>query len=214
MTFKFARIMLVCLALALPGTAVFAAVNPIPGVDVIVKSHPAGRTLTVHTDGSGRARLEGLAPGGYVLTVGGQSLVAAMDRLAAARRNGGGRASAGARFAPPGQRRANPSGRASITAPTAGGSDVAEAIAVGDLNGDGVPDVAARGGPAIRLVLDLGPLGHFSSVAPYRRDKAEGGAALAFTIPNRGVRPGQAVSGTVVVSAISDQASAGNLTSY
>jgi Carboxypeptidase regulatory-like domain len=179
MTRHLARNMLFCLvlALALPGTAM--AGNPIPSIDVIVRKNPGGDNLMVHTDGSGRARLEGLVPGNYTLTVRGQSLVAAMDRLAApARRSGSGR------------------------------------IAVGDLNGDGTPDVAARGGPVIQVTLDLGTAGRFSRTAPYRRDHAGEGLSLAFTIPSRGgARPGLA-SGTVLINAISDQASAGWLESY
>jgi hypothetical protein len=186
MTFTFARTLVFCLALALPGMAM--AGEPIPGVDVIVRKHPGGRLL-VHTDGSGRARLESLAPGNYTLSLGSQSLAAAMDRLTPpARRNG--------------------------AAAAAGGSHGAARIAVGDFNGDGTVDLAARRGPAVQVTLDLGPAGHFSRTAPYRRDHAGEGLALDFTIPSRGGARPSLAGGTVTVVAISDQASAGNLTSY
>jgi hypothetical protein len=211
--------------LALAGTAAWSATTPIPGVDVIVKSHPAGR-LIVHTDGSGRARLESLAPGNYTLSLGSQSLAAAMDRLAApARRSGGGvrpgvGGSSGGGHISSGHRGVAPSGTTSGTAAgelevPRSGFDVREGyVAVGDFNGDGTPDLAARGGPVVRVVLDLGPLGRFSNTAPYRRDHAGEGIALAFTVPSRGGARARATGGTVTVAAISDQASAGNLSSY
>jgi hypothetical protein len=186
MTFTFARTMLACAALALSATAATAS-KPIPGVDVIVRKNPGGH-LIVHTDRSGRASLGRLDPGDYTLTIGGETLVAAMDRIAAlAKKNGGA---------------VLPSSRA--------------AIGVGDLNGDGVPDRARRGGPGIQIVLDLGPAGRILKTAPYRRDQAREGVTIAFTIPNRGgVRPGHPIpAATLTVNAISDQASAGNLTSY
>jgi hypothetical protein len=182
------RAVLACLALALPGTGAIASNNPIPGVDVIVKSHPAGKAVVVHTDGSGRAKLEGLTPGDYTIAIRGERLVAAMDRIAAPAKNKGGAVL--------------PPSRAEI--------------GVGDLNGDGVPDLARRGGPGIQIVLDLGPAGRILKTAPYRRDQAREGVTIAFTIPNRGgARPGQPVpAATLTINAISDQASAGNLTSY
>ena len=191
MTFAFARTLLFCVALALPGIAM-AATTPIPGVDVIVKSHPA-RDLIVHTDGSGQARLEGLVPGNYTITIGGASLAAAMDRLAApAGRNG---------VATPSHGRAE--GFGSYGHQTVSRRE----IAVGDLNGDGRVDAAARGAPVIQIVVDLGSAGRFSQTAPYRRGHTGEGLALTFTIPNRGgARSGQRVAtGTVTIDAIPQQ---------
>jgi hypothetical protein len=88
---------------ALPGaallasTAAVAAVNPIPGVDVIVKSHPAGILIVQsHTDANGHLVLRGLAPGNYEVDVDGRSLAAALGRLP----RGGPRASAAANRGP------------------------------------------------------------------------------------------------------------------
>jgi hypothetical protein len=214
--------MLVCVALALAGTAAMAG-EPIPGVDIIVRKNPGG-DLIVHTDGSGRARLERLVPGNYTLTIRSASLAAAMERLAAPRRSNikdemgrewdapaerggspGNRSHRGA-VPPPGGARSLPSS-GHQTSPRAG-------IAVGDLNGDGQVDAARRGAPVIQVVVDLGPAGRFSRTAPYRRDHAGEGLTLTFTIPNRGGARPSAAGGTIAIDAISDQASAGNLTSY
>lgn len=217
MTFHPARTMLSCLALALAmsGTAAMAANDPIPGVDVIVKSHPAGLIiLRVHTDGSGRARLEGLLPGNYVLTVRDESLAAAMDRLAAPARGGGARAGVGSHGLRS-EEGATPAERGgSQGSGSHGGGGATAGTAVGDFNHDGVPDVAARGGPVIQVVLDLAPAGRFSRTASYRRDHAGEGLELAFTIPRRGGARSGLARGTVLINAISDQASAGNLSSY
>lgn len=42
-----------------------AAINPIPGVDVIVKKNPGGTAFTVKTDKNGRFTVSGLTPGEY-----------------------------------------------------------------------------------------------------------------------------------------------------
>ncbi len=68
-----ARVLLVGLALLLPGTAVLASSNPIPGVDIIVKKNPGhDYPITVPTDKNGTYKFTGLAAGNYDLSVGGQ----------------------------------------------------------------------------------------------------------------------------------------------
>lgn len=185
MRITFARTILACIVLALPGTAI-ARLERLPGVDIVIRHAPGG-SLAVRTDGSGRVPLEGLVAGNYTLTIRGERLVAAMERMAAPAKKGG-----------------------AVLPPSGAG------VAVGDLNGDGRPDLATRGGPGIQIVLDLGSSGRISKTAPYRRDQARDGVTIAFTIPNRGgARPGQPVpTATLTVNAISDQASAGNLSSY
>jgi hypothetical protein len=183
------RAALACAALAMSGTAAIASEDPIPGIDIIVRSHPVGKAIMAHTDAGGRARLERLAPGDYTVTIPGQGLVAAMDRIAAR--------------VPKKAGPALPSGGAGV--------------AVGDLNADGRLDRASSRGPGVHIILDLGRAGRISKIAPCcRRDQAREGVTIAFTIPNRGgARPGQRVpTATLTVNAISDQASAGNLSSY
>jgi hypothetical protein len=78
-------------------TAAIAGADPIPGVDVVVKSHPAGiLVVQSHTDANGRLTLRGLAPGSYEVEVNGRSLAAAVGRLP----RGGPRASAAANRGP------------------------------------------------------------------------------------------------------------------
>jgi hypothetical protein len=181
------RAALACAALAMSGTAAMAG-QPIPGVDIIVRKNPGG-SITVHTDGSGRVPLQGLVAGNYTVTIRGQGLVAAMDKLAAR--------------VPKKVGAALPSGGAGV--------------AVADLNADGRLDRASSHGPGVHIILDLGRAGRISKTAPCcRRDPAREGVTIAFTIPNRdGARPGQPVPTAVLtVNAISDQASAGNLSSY
>jgi len=76
------RAALACAVLAIMGTAALAANNPIPGVDIVVKKHPGGNSLTATTDANGQVVLKGLEPGDYEVDIDGTSFVAAMDGLA------------------------------------------------------------------------------------------------------------------------------------
>jgi hypothetical protein len=81
MTRYFVRAPLACAALV-ASTAAMASEEPIPGVDIVVRSH-AGSSLIAqsHTDAHGRLALRALAPGDYAVDVDGRSLAAAAGRL-------------------------------------------------------------------------------------------------------------------------------------
>lgn len=64
-----ARVAFVGLALAGSATAAMAGAEPIPGVDVVVRSHPAGLNVpTVTTDAKGHFSLQVTQAGKYRLT--------------------------------------------------------------------------------------------------------------------------------------------------
>ena len=59
--------------------AAFASVNPVPGVDVVVKKHPGAAAMpVVHTDNSGDFKLD-LPAGDYDLTISYAGIVKAMS---------------------------------------------------------------------------------------------------------------------------------------
>ena len=49
-----------------------AAIDPIPGVDIIVRSKPGGIAIQVKTGADGTYKFTGLAPGTYDLLIPGQ----------------------------------------------------------------------------------------------------------------------------------------------
>ena len=49
-----------------------AAINPIPGVDIIVRKRPGGIAVKVPTGADGNYKFTGLAPGTYDLSTAGQ----------------------------------------------------------------------------------------------------------------------------------------------
>src|SRR5665213_1142106 len=54
---NFVRAALICTALALSTTVATAAIDPIPGVDIIVKKNPGGSVvIQTHTDANGSLR--------------------------------------------------------------------------------------------------------------------------------------------------------------
>jgi hypothetical protein len=57
------------------------AINPIPGVDVIVKKKPGGTVVRTKSDGSGSFSLDTLAPGNYELEFEGNSLSTAISKI-------------------------------------------------------------------------------------------------------------------------------------
>ena len=75
------------------GGNVPTAINPIPGVDVIVKKNPHGIAMKLRTDGTGSFTLGELTPGEYVIELSGDSLRSAIDKLDAKRLPGGTRTS-------------------------------------------------------------------------------------------------------------------------
>ena len=79
---NFVRAALACLALALSSTAAMAAIDPIPGVDIIVKKNPGG-SIVMHTRTSptGQVQFKNLLPGDYVIEIDGNTLVKATERL-------------------------------------------------------------------------------------------------------------------------------------
>ena len=60
------------LALALSSSAAMAAIDPIPGVDIIVRKRPGGIALKVKTGADGTYKFTGLASGNYDLIIPGQ----------------------------------------------------------------------------------------------------------------------------------------------
>ncbi|HEY4942651.1 MAG TPA: hypothetical protein VII56_14575 [Rhizomicrobium sp.] len=81
------RAALACAVLAFTSMAAMASVDPIPGVDVIVKKNGLAVSQT-QTNGTGQVVLK-LPPGDYVLTVNGPSLVKAIARLPKSAKTGG-----------------------------------------------------------------------------------------------------------------------------
>ena len=49
-----------------------ASINPIPGIDIIVRSRPGGIAIQVKTGADGTYKFTGLAPGTYDLIIPGQ----------------------------------------------------------------------------------------------------------------------------------------------
>ncbi len=84
---------LACFVLAMTSTAGIAAIDPIPGVDIIVKKVcydskgreircPGGNiVIQAQTSSTGIVQYKSLLPGDNVIEIDGKSLVAAMDRL-------------------------------------------------------------------------------------------------------------------------------------
>lgn len=73
--------LIIGLTIALSGTAALALGEPIPGIDIVVKKDPSGLLCAVQGDGGGGFVLKDLAPGRYVLLLGGSSLRRAIKRL-------------------------------------------------------------------------------------------------------------------------------------
>jgi hypothetical protein len=71
------------------GGGVPTAINPIPGVDVIVRKNPHGIAMKLRTDGTGSFTLGELTPGEYVIELPGNSLRSAIDKLDAKQLPGG-----------------------------------------------------------------------------------------------------------------------------
>jgi hypothetical protein len=65
------------------------AINPIPGVDVIVRKNPHGIAMKLQTDGNGGFTLGGVTPGEYVIELPVDSLRSAVNRLDAKQLPGG-----------------------------------------------------------------------------------------------------------------------------
>jgi hypothetical protein len=67
------------------GGGVPTAINPIPGVDVIVRKNPHGSAMKLQTDRTGSFTLGELTPGEYVIELPVDSLRSAIDKLDAKR---------------------------------------------------------------------------------------------------------------------------------
>ncbi len=67
-----ARALVVGLVLAFSGEAAWATINPVPGVDIVVRKNPGGIPVSATTDSGGTYKFIGLAPGEYELFVGDQ----------------------------------------------------------------------------------------------------------------------------------------------
>jgi hypothetical protein len=74
---------LACLALALPATAAFAAAgDPINGIPVGLEGDP-GQIVVAHgvTDGKGQVTFGNVAPGKYLIVLGGKGLALALKKI-------------------------------------------------------------------------------------------------------------------------------------
>jgi hypothetical protein len=71
------------------GGGVPTAINPIPGIDVVVRKKPSGSAMKLQTDGKGGFTLGDLTPGEYVIELPVDSLRSAVDRLDAKQLPGG-----------------------------------------------------------------------------------------------------------------------------
>jgi hypothetical protein len=65
------------------------AINPVPGLDVVVRKKPGGSVMNLQTDGNGGFTLGGVTPGEYVIELPVDSLRSAVNRLDAKQLPGG-----------------------------------------------------------------------------------------------------------------------------
>jgi hypothetical protein len=68
-------------AMVLSATAAMAIIDPIPGVDIIVKKNPGGLVQMGTTDAKGQVIFKDLAPGSYTLELNGKTLNLAVGKL-------------------------------------------------------------------------------------------------------------------------------------
>jgi hypothetical protein len=196
---------LACVALAMTTTAAVAAVEPVPGVDVVVHSHPChgcGSLMKGQTDGNGQIVLRGLAPGDYEIEIGGTSLRDAIDMIIPVDpKHGssflsiGGVLGGGSSHSSSGH---EGEGHGHDSHSSGGGVGVGVSVPVG---GGGNPDTNPMA-PGIMVSVDVGGA-QFSSTTPYCRGTA-GGIRIGVTISDQASPGNLAAKPVAVVLSILD----------
>jgi len=209
------RAALVCVALAMTSTAAMAAIDPIPGVDIIVKKNPGGHlVIQAQTSPTGQVQFKDLAPGDYVIEIDGPSLVAAIDKLtppAPAKKSssssfslgiggsfGGGSSRSNEGKGPVGGGRNSgriggvavdpndPSGnRVNRGGSSSGGVGLGVGVPIGGGHDTGAPTVLDGAQLQLSMGRDGGS-GGFSLSQGYCRDAAGQGMSIGFSVPERG----------------------------
>lgn len=193
---NFVRASLACAALALSSTAAMAAIDPIPGVDIIVQKNPGGTIVHIQTDANGTLTLRNLAPGDYVIEIGGKSLVAAMDKLAPAAPEkqeshssfslGIGGFLGGGSSHSSGDHGGGPVGGGSHgSSHSSGGGGMGVGLSV-PLGGGDDKGSAQPGEPITSINISLPNKQDMKIDAPYCRDAASRGMRIGFTVPAAG----------------------------
>jgi len=167
--------------------------DPIPGVDIIVEKNPGGTIVHIQTDANGTVTFRHLAPGKYVLTIGGKSLVAAMDKLAPAAPEKkeshssfslgiGGFLGGGSSHSSGDRGGGGPVGGGSHggSHSSSGGMGVGLSVPLG---GGGDKGAAQPGYSIIGAVIDWGDGTNTSTETAYCRDSASHGMRIGFTVP-------------------------------